>query len=208
MDSQRLKSICKTDAGKAKCDVFAPLLTELMPKWGIDAPQRQAMFLAQVLHESAEFTHLKESFKYSTAERLMAVSVTARTKGLLAVQAALKAGDESVAALMYGGKNGNNTYGDGLKYRGRGLIGITFLSNYVECGNGIKQPLVEHPELLEIPIFAVASACWFWQSRKLNKHADLGAITACSIVINGGNNGLVDRKDYWKRAQLALGAKL
>jgi putative chitinase len=205
MEVEKLKRICLTANGKKQCEVFAPLLTEIMPKWGIDTPQRQAMFIAQILHESAEFTHLKESFKYRSAERLMAVSLTAKKKGIAAVQTALDSGDEAVAELMYGGKNGNKQYGDGLKYCAHGLIGITFASNYVKCGKALNLNLVEHPELLELPIHAVESACWFWSSNNLNKHADLNAITACSVVINGGLNGIDDRKDYWKLARLALG---
>jgi putative chitinase len=205
MDIEKLKRICKTAAGKANCDIFAPLLGELMPKWGIDTPQRQAMFLAQVLHESAEFTHLKESFKYRSADRLMAVSLTAKKKGFAAVQAALVSGDEAVAELMYGGKNGNKQYGDGLKYCAHGLIGITFFSNYLACGKALNLNLIDHPALLEVPRHAVESACWFWSTNKLNKHADLNAITACSVAINGGENGLTERKAYWKQARLSMG---
>lgn len=205
MEAAKLKIICKTAEGKARCDVFAPLLAEIMPNWGIETPQRQAMFLAQVLHESGEFGKLKESFKYRSAEQLMKISLTSAKKGIAAVNAALKSGDEAVAELMYGGRNGNKNHGDGLKYRGRGLIGITFASNYLDCGNALHLPLLIKPELLEVPCHAVSSACWFWSSHKLNKHADLNAITACSIAINGGDNGLIDRKEYWKRAKLAMG---
>lgn len=205
MELKKLQSVCKTAAGKKRCEIFAPLLAQIMPIWGINTPQRQAMFIAQVMHESAELTNIKESFKYRSAERLMAVSLTAKKKGIAAVQAALDSGDEAVAELMYGGKNGNKQYGDGLKYCARGLIGITFLDNYFVCGKALKLDLVEHPELLEVPRHAVASACWFWFSKNLNKHADLNAITACTKAINGGTNGLDDRKEYWKRAKLALG---
>lgn len=205
MELKKLQSICKTNAGKKRCEIFAPLLAQIMPIWGINTPQRQAMFIAQVMHESGEFRSAKESFKYSSAERIMAVSLTAKNKGIAAVKAALQSGDEAVAELMYGGKNGNKKYGDGLKYCARGLIGITFLDNYAACGKGLNLDLVKKPELLEEPRHAVASACWFWFSKNLNKHADLNAITACTKAINGGTNGLNDRIEYWKRAKLALG---
>ena len=75
------------------------------------------------------------------------------------------------------------------------------------CGHGLQLPLLKkNPRLLEEPRHAVASACWFWFSKRgLNKHADLNAITACTKAINGGTNGIDDRIEYWKRAKLALG---
>ena len=42
MDIKKLQSICITAAGKKRCEVFAPLLVELMPKWGITTPQRES----------------------------------------------------------------------------------------------------------------------------------------------------------------------
>ena len=60
MEISKLQTICKTEAGRKRCEIFAPLLTQIMPIWGINTPQRQAMFLAQVMHESGEFRYLAE----------------------------------------------------------------------------------------------------------------------------------------------------
>ena len=139
MDAAKLKMICKTADGKARCDVFAPLLTEIMPVWTINTPQRQAMFIAQVLHESGEFRYLAElgSDKY------------------------LSKYDTGKLAANLG--NTPEADGDGQKYKGRGLIQITGRANYLECGKGLLLPLLNKPELLEMPRHAVASACWFWR---------------------------------------------
>ena len=176
-----LQSACKTQQGKERCVVFAALLAEIMPIWTINTPQRQAMFIAQVLHESGEFRYLEElgSDKY------------------------LSKYDTGSLAKRLG--NTPEADGDGQLYKGRGLIQVTGLDNYRKCGQALKLPLIKHPELLENPRHAVASACWFWQSHNLNKHADINAITACSIAINGGSNGLDERRAYWKQAKLALG---
>lgn len=181
MELKKLQSVCKTDAGKKRCEIFAPLILQIMPIWGINTPQRQAMFIAQVMHESGEFRYLAELgndkylSKYDTGRLAAALGNTPEADG------------------------------DGQLYKGRGLIQITGRANYMMCGHGLQLPLLKKPELLEEPRHAVASACWFWFNRGLNKHADLNAITACTKAINGGTNGLNDRIEYWKRAKLALG---
>lgn len=189
MDAEKLKRMCLTENGKKQCVIFAPLLTEIMPKWGIDTPQRQAMFLAQILHESGEFRYLAELGN----DKYLAKYDTGRLAARLG--------------------NTPEADGDGQLYKGRGLIQVTGKENYRKCGQSLQLPLLKMPHLLEQPRNAVASACWFWQSHNLNKHADLNAITACSIAINGRNkqgtaNGIDARRDYWKRAKLALGIKL
>lgn len=58
------------------------------------------------------------------------------------------------------------------------------------------------------PELHVHSACWFWQHNRLNRLADLGstdaAVTAVTRAINGGTNGLSQRRVYFYRAKLAL----
>ena len=174
--SEQLKQICATKNGKSQAEKFASLLNEIMPKWGIDTAQRQAMFVAQALHESGEFLYLAE----------------------LGNDAYLAKYDTGRLAKALG--NTPEADGDGQKYKGRGLIQVTGRENYQKCGHALQLPLIQKPELLELPRNAVASACWFWQSHNLNKHADLNAITACSIAINGGTNGLDHRKSYWRKA--------
>jgi len=176
-----LQSCCKTQLGKEKAVVFAALLAEIMPLWTINTSQRQAMFIAQVLHESGEFRYLAElgNDKY----------LSKYDTGRLA-------------------KNLGNTPeedGDGQLYKGRGLIQITGRYNYQKCGQALRLPLLKSPELLENPRHAVASACWFWYDKKLNAFADTGSINNCTRRINGGTNGIEDRKKYWELTKLMLG---
>ena len=176
-----LQSACKTQQGKERCVVFAALLAEIMPIWTINTPQRQAMFIAQVLHESGEFRYLAElgSDKY------------------------LSKYDTGKLALRLG--NTPEADGDGQLYKGRGLIQITGRYNYQQCGHALQLNLLKNPHLLENPRHAVASACWFWFSKNLNKWADAGSFTSCTKAINGGLNGIEDRKEYWKRTRLMMG---
>ena len=99
---------------------------------------------------------------------------------------------------------GNTEEGDGVRYKGRGLIQITGRANYRACGDALGVDLVAHPELLEQPVLACRSAGWFWESRGLNELADNGSFQAITRKINGGLNGLQDRLAYWERAKEAL----
>lgn len=177
---QQLKQICITNNGRAKAAEYAALLNDILPKWEINTPARVAMFLSQTLHESMEFLFLKELGNKAYFEKYDTGSIA---------------------------KNLGNTPqadGDGYLYRGRGLIQITGKDNYQKCGHALQLPLIQKPELLELPRNAVSSACWFWSVKNLNKHADKGGITACSIVVNGGTNGLDKRKAYWYKALTVL----
>ena len=49
---ESLQVVCKTQNGKQQSVIFAALLAEIMPLWAINTQHRQAMFIAQCLHES------------------------------------------------------------------------------------------------------------------------------------------------------------
>ena len=90
---------------------------------------------------------------------------------------------------------GNVNPGDGVKYKGRGLLQITGRANYQELSMLLDVDLIARPELLEEPPLAVASACQWWNKRaeRLNKMADRGDIEGVTRVINGGLYGIVER---------------
>lgn len=177
---ESIQSACKTSAGKNKAVVFAALLAEICPQWGINTQKREAMFIAQLLHESGEFRYLAE----------------------LGSNSYLSKYDTGKLAIRLG--NTPEADGDGQLYKGRGLIQVTGKYNYKKCGEALKINLVKNPELLENPRHAVSSACWYWQSRKLNRFADADDILGCTKSINGGTNGLEDRKQYWEKLKISL----
>jgi len=88
---------------------------------------------------------------------------------------------------------GNINLGDGVKFKGRGLIQITGRSNYFKLSRAFSVNFIVTPELLKDPKYAVKSACWFWKTNGLNEIADTGDFKKVTKKINGGYNGLDDR---------------
>ena len=102
---------------------------------------------------------------------------------------------------------GNTQKGDGVRFKGRGLIQITGRANYQAYAAFCGFDVVSNPELLERPLGAVRSSMWFWQKHGLNALADKVKVRAITRRINGGYNGLEDRELYLARAKSTLGVK-
>ncbi len=100
---------------------------------------------------------------------------------------------------------GNTHRGDGVRYKGRGLIQITGRANYQAYARYCGFDVVGNPELLERPLGAVRSSMWYWSKHGLNALADADNFRAITRKINGGYNGLEDRRKYLVRAKSALG---
>ncbi len=96
---------------------------------------------------------------------------------------------------------GNNGATDGWFYRGRGLIQTTGLNNYRECGNALKIDLVKQPELLAQDEYAARSAAVLYLTRLFALSRDLTRVTQ---IINGGQNGIDDRKARHLRQKVFL----
>jgi putative chitinase len=95
---------------------------------------------------------------------------------------------------------GNTHPGDGVRFKGRGLIMITGRYNYTEYGELLGLPLVTQPQLAAQPVNAVAIAIAFWTQHGLNALADQDDIDAITRRVNGGLNGLATRQIYVVRA--------
>ena len=187
----------------ANIEKYTPLLLELMPKYGIDTPLRQRHFLAQLLHESGGFRAVRENMNYS-GEALWRVFPRHFKSQVEALTFARQ--PERIANRVYANRIGNRdeASGDGWRFIGRGLIQVTGRANYTEVSRALfgDDRLLTNPELLEQPHYAVESACWWWRSRQLNRHADNNDISAVTRVVNGGLNGLNDRKKYFENLQI------
>jgi len=170
---EQLKKVIP-NATNQNIEKYLPFLNEWMPYYGIKTPARICHFISQIAHESGSLFYNKEI-------------------------ASGKAYDTGRLAERLG--NTPEADGDGQKYKGRGLIQITGSNNYREISKDWELDIFHNPELLETPTYSVRSACWFWWKRKLNLKVDNGAtVDDITKVINGGYNGLEDRKQFYNRA--------
>lgn len=179
-------------------------LEEAFAKYDISTPKRQAAFIGQCAHESANFKTLEENLNYKP-EALMRVWPSRFPDLPTAMKYAHN--QEAIANKVYGGRMGNGVEetGDGWKYHGRGLIQLTGKENYANCGSGIGVDLLSNPGLLNTPQYAAMSAAWFWNKKGLNSLADSGDIDTMTKRINGGLIGLDDRKAKIAKAEQVLG---
>jgi len=170
---------------------LADWMNKICPSYDIDTPPEYSHFLAQACHESDHFKVLRE---YASGKAY-----------------------EGRADL------GNKQLGDGVKYKGRGIFQTTGRTNYLQLGitKGARDLFINTPTLLEQPEYAVWSACEFWKTRGLNdiaNHAntailkkkyrgkviDVSPIEFISITINGGYNGMEERKQFYAMAKKVL----
>jgi putative chitinase len=179
-------------------------LEDTFAKYDISTPQRQAAFIGQCAHESANFRTLTENLNYS-AKGLMATWPSRFPTEAFANE--YNRQPEKIANRVYGGRMGNGTEetGDGWRYRGRGLKQLTGKENYERCGSGLGVDLVSNPDWLLDPKYAALSAGWFWNKHNLNDLADAGDFETMTKRINGGLIGLDDRKAKIAKALSVLG---
>lgn len=176
-----------------------------MKEFGITTPEDKAMFIAQAGHESSGFTRVLENFNYSVAglKATFGKRLTSYQCEMLGrVDGKQVAHQPQIANLAYGGRMGNKEPGDGWAFRGRGLIQITGRENYAKCGTALKLDLVGNPAQLEDDVNAARSAAWFFvTSGCLNYPGDLVRVTQ---IINGGQNGIDDRRARYAKAKAVI----
>jgi len=117
---------------------------------------------------------------------------------------------EFASGAAYEGRAGlgNTQQGDGVRFKGRGLIQITGRANYEAFGKSRGIDYTQDPNRLLMasdPTTAGAVSCWFWSRRKLNALADADDLIGISKRVNGGANGLSERGAIVNRAKFFLG---
>lgn len=172
----------------------------VMDKFQINTPLRLAHFLSQCGHESGGFKAVNENLNYG-AKGLMTTFKKYFPTEALAKQYERK--PELIASKVYGGRMGNGAEPtkEGWKFKGRGYIQLTGKDNYKAFDAVVTENILENPDLVATK-YPLLSAAWYWNSRKINATADLGAtddtVTKVTKLVNGGTIGLEDRKKHFK----------
>lgn len=184
-------------------------LSAICPEYDIDSPQRVAAFIAQCAHESGNFTILKENLNYRWQTLRKVFPKYFPTDAIAQRYASLPSPQkqEAIANKVYANRmgNGDEQSGDGFRFCGRGLIQLTGRQNYSWFAASLEMDVEEAVEFLQTFEGAVQSACWFWETNNLNQWADTGDILTLTKRINGGTNGLEDRKKHYAHALHVMG---
>jgi len=175
-------------------------LNHFIPLYDVE---NEAAFISQCGHECQGFTRLSENLNYS-AEALIKTWPTRFTTSNAAAYARQP---EKIANKVYCDRlgNGSEASGDGWRYRGAGCIQLTGKANQGAFAAAIKKTLPETAAYLQTIQGGVESACWYWQTKQLNKFvtSDMSLLTR---RINGGMIGYKERQAAFNKAKEVMSA--
>ena len=175
-------------------DAVITQIPDTAKKFNITNPLRLAHFLAQCGHESGGFKSVSENLNYSAdgLKKIFGKYFPGNLNESYAKQ------PEKIASRVYGSRmgNGDESTGEGFKFRGRGYIQLTGKQNYTNFAKFIGEDTVSNPDLVATK-YPLASAAFFFDSNKLwsicDKGSDVATVTAVTKRVNGGTIGLPDR---------------
>lgn len=112
--------------------------------------------------------------------------------------------EEIASGAAYEGRKdlGNTQAGDGKRYKGRGPIQLTGRANYRKYGQQLGIDFENNPDIVALPSVGLLVACKFWSDNGLNTLADKDDVLTITRRINGGTNGLADRKAHLAKLRL------
>lgn len=108
---------------------------------------------------------------------------------------------DNVHNSMYAGRMGNGDFasGDGIRYKGRGYIQLTGRDNYRLIGEDIGEDLENNPDLMLDPKIAEKASVAWWKRNVQTRQPDYTDVEAVTRIVNGGVNGLTDRRKKFNR---------
>ncbi len=173
-------------------------------KYGFVTPLSVAMAMGQFSEECGAGLEMEENLNY-TAQRLLQVFPTHFTPGMAARAAH---NPRLTADIAYGGRMGNRPppSDDGWNYRGRGFSQVTGREGYTALATKTGFDLLNHPELLSDPDFALECGVADLVVCGCLPFALKGDIVGMTKHLNGGYNGLADRRAWTARWRQELHA--
>lgn len=183
MDAQTLADAMGNTLALSKYQELLPGYLNAAKAAGINSIERAAMWAAQLGHESVGLRYM----------------------------------EEIASGAAYEGRRdlGNTQPGDGPRFKGRGPIQLTGRANYRAFTawahrEGHSQYDFEAlPHLLSEPHWGFLAATYYWTAARpqINSLSDKRDLEGVTRAINGGLNGIADRRNRYNRA-LNMGARL
>lgn len=186
------KEIEKIQDKDANLTTFTKELNKTLTEYTINTCVRKIHFIAQIYLESGRFVDTYEG----------KTSVGINYKGGVDFQGrGLKQVTHDMNYLeYYDKKNSTTLFKDKYQYKHKTDEGLTtYLARVKKNGfpEGFLDTLKVFAKKLSTELsYACDSSGWFWDSRGINKLADEDSVTKVTNKINGGDNGLADRKKY------------
>lgn len=186
MNTTQIKKLQKSVGVHADGTIGRDTLTAIFKKLGASQLRAEELGLAanvhlrsfgimdnslRLIHFLAQLTHESGNFRYM---------------------------EEIASGVAYEGRKdlGNTQPGDGKRYKGRGPIQLTGRTNYRKYGQQLGIDFENNPDIVAIPSIGFMVACKYWSDKDLNAFADQDDVLAITHRINGGHNGLADRKAH------------
>ena len=202
-----LSRIC-TAIPAIRADAIEAILFDIFDKYRIIERNDRAAFIAQVCHESGEFTIKSENMYYTTPQRIVDIwpsrfSITGGNGKLVASDYCKN--PEKLANEVYANRmgNGNQDSGDGYRFRGAGFLQLTGRESFERYAAYLDRDLTETAQLVRTDdLYAMDAAAWEYViDKKLLGISDFVLITK---RINGGTIGLAERRKYYQRVLAVL----
>lgn len=173
----------------------------------IDDPAEVAALIGVCTVETGGWNVLLENLNYATTAQLMKI-FKSRFANDASATPFLHA-PEKLANHVYANRNGNGdeSTGDGWRFRGRGYIQITGRRNYAACMLALYGRSDADPDLLLTPEGAARSTAWYWTTTHCGQALRSGGMNAVTRIVNGpGMAGAANRAAYYAKARPLLEA--
>lgn len=181
---------------------YGDILQGVFDNHEIDTRLQRVHFMAQIDHESYGLTKMNENLNYTiqglkdTFSRKRITIAECEKYGRTQTR---PANQEMIANIVYGGEYGlmnlgNKVFGDGWKYRGRGALQCTGFWNYDLYSAYTCVDFVSEPDMMLKMPYAIDFAGWYWRRHGIGRLAEKDDLVGVTKKINGGTNGLADRK--------------
>ncbi|QDF28502.1 glycoside hydrolase family 19 protein [Halarcobacter anaerophilus] len=199
-------NVYKTDVNK-----FAEVFNNVIRKYSeFNKCIYIAHFLAQSFHEADHFFTTEEYSSGWDYDIKTYPSTVCTTYGLYSRQC--KRHNQIIS-------EGNTSIGDGPKYKGKGLIQLTWKGTYKKYSDFKGIDFVKDPTLISSSLeYAIDASCWFWTKfkgdnyfnklidRKEEEYKNMAENDKNDLIVkyitkkvNGGTRGLAERQALFKK---------